>query len=83
MLETLKRYIDTPFSWGIAGFAIGAALGVNLLSVWLLAIGLGLFIGYLRLHGPSRDSTEGWLFAAGPAFMMSWVLGFIVRSLVL
>ena len=81
MLESLRRYIDTPFSWGIAGFIIGLALGVNLLSVWLLAIGLGLFVGYLRLHGPTKGSTEGWLLAAGPAFIMSWTLGFIVHSL--
>ena len=58
------------------------ALGVAAASMWLLAIGLGVFLLYLRLHGPARELTEGWLFAAGPAFVMSWLLGFVVRGLV-
>ena len=78
---SVTRFIDSPFSWGVAGFVIGLALGVTTISVWLVAIGLGAFLLYLRLHGPTESSTEGFLFAAGPVFMMSWVLGFIVRSL--
>ena len=78
---SVMRVVDSPLIWSIAGFAIGVALGVNLLSIWLLAIGLGAYLLYLRLHGPAKESTEGWLFAAGPAWMMSWVLGFIVHSL--
>ena len=79
---SLLRIIDSPFAWAVAGFVIGLALGVTPLSVWLLAIGLGGFVVYLRLHGPAEQSTEAWLFAAGPAFMMSWMLGFVVRGLV-
>jgi hypothetical protein len=77
----LTRIIDSPFPWAVAGFVVGLALGVTTLSVWLLAIGLGAFLLYLRLHGPARRSREGWLFAAGPTLMMSWVLGFVVRAL--
>ena len=77
----LIRIIDSPFTWAVAGFVVGLALGVTTLSVWLLAIGFGAFLLYLRLHGPARHSTEGWLFAAGPALMIGWVLGFIVRDL--
>ena len=65
------------------GFAIGLALGVNDISVWLVAAGLGLFVVYLALHGPARRETEGALFASGGVFMMAWVAGFVVRGLVL
>ena len=77
----LQRIIDSPFAWAAAGFIIGVALGVTAPSVWLLAIGLGSYLLYLKLHGPAQHGTEGWLFAGGPAFMMSWMLGFVVRGL--
>ncbi len=79
---TLLRIIDSPYAWGAVGFAIGASLGVTAVSVWLVAIGLGGFVLYLRLHGPANDATEGALFAAGPAFILGWVLGFMVRGLI-
>ena len=68
---------------GVVGFAIGLALGVNTISVWLVAIGMGLFVAYLALHGPARRETEGALFAAGGVFMIAWIAGFVVRGLVL
>lgn len=76
----LKR-LDSWITWGVVGFVIGLALGVNDLSVWLLAIGLGLFIVYLALHGPAKRESEGSLFAAGGVFMMAWIAGFIFRGL--
>ena len=78
--DRLYRLIDSPYAWGLVGFLIGLALGVTTISVWLVAIGLGAFLLYLARHGPARQANEGWLFAAGPGFMMSWVLGFIVRG---
>lgn len=76
-------YIDSPISWAIVGFVIGAALGVNFASVALVAVGLGAFVLYLFLHGPARRSTEGKLFAACPVFIVAWMVGFVVHSLVL
>ena len=78
---SISRFIDSPLSWALVGFVIGLGLGVTTASVTLLAIGLIGFLVYLRLHGPAQPSTEGWLVAAGPAFMMSWSLGFIVHGL--
>lgn len=77
----IVRFVDTPFSWAIVGFIIGIVLGVNAASVILLAIGLGLFLLYLRLHGPAEESTEGWLYAGGPGFMVGWIAGFVVRGI--
>ena len=77
----IPRLIDSPFAWAAAGFVIGLALGVTTASVWLLSIGLGAYLVYLWRHGPAQHRTEGWLFAAGPAFMMSWMAGFVVRGI--
>ena len=79
---SLTKLIDSPYAWAVVGFIIGAALGVTTISVWLLAIGFGAYLFYLRAHGPAKPATEGWLFMAGPAFMIAWVLGFIVRGMV-
>jgi uncharacterized membrane protein len=78
---SLTRIIDSPLPWAVAGLAIGLALGVTTLSAWLVAIGLGAFLLYLRLHGAAQQANEGRLFAAGPAFMMSWLVGFVVRDI--
>lgn len=77
-----SRIIESPFSWAVVGFVVGAALGVTALSVWILAAGFGLYLIFLSSRGPAKHETEGWLFAAGPAFMMSWMLGFVVRGIV-
>ena len=78
---SLDRIVDSPLTWGIVGLFIGLAAGVTAVSVWLLAIGLGGFLVYLRLHGPAANKTEGWLFAAGPAFILTWMLGFVIRGI--
>ena len=75
------RLIDSPFGWAVAGLAIGFALGVNSASVWLLAIGLGAFVAYLARKGDARGEDEGRLFAAAPAFILSWMVGFVVHGL--
>mgnify|MGYP004364793567 CR=1 FL=1 len=75
------RIIDSPISWALAGLAIGMALGVNSVSVWLVAIGLGLYVVYLKAHGPANQKTEGNLVSAGPAFMMAWLVGFVIHGL--
>ena len=65
---------------GALFFVVGLALGVNALSVWLLTAGLAGYIAYLWLRGPARQGREGWLFAFGPALLMGWVAGFVVRG---
>ena len=77
----IQRITDSPFLWGAAGLVIGVALGVTMVSAWIMAIGLGGHLLYLRLRGPARHESEGMLFASGPAFMMAWLLGFVVRGL--
>ena len=79
---TLRR-LDSWITWGIVGLAIGLALGVTTVSVWLIAVGMGAFIAYLAIHGPARRETEGRLFASGGVFMIAWLVGFVVRGLLL
>ncbi len=78
---SLTRLIDSPIPWAVAGLVIGLALGVTTASVWLVAAGIGAFLVYLWRHGPAQRSEEGRLFAAGPVFIMSWLIGFVVRGL--
>ena len=80
-MSNVNRYLDTPIIWGLSGFLVGLVFGVNLVSVILLAIGLGAFILYLRLHGEAEDSRETMLFASGPILIIAWMAGFVVRSL--
>lgn len=79
---SLIRRLDSWITWGVAGLAIGLGLGVDTVSVVLVAAGLGGFVAYVALHGDAKRETEGALFAAGCVFMMSWLLGFVVRGLV-
>ena len=79
---SLIKKLDSWITWGIIGVVIGASLGVNTASVWLVAIGLGAFLVYLSMHGPAKRETEGSLFASGGVFMMGWIVGFVVNGLV-
>ena len=79
---SMNQIIDSPLPWALAGLAIGFFLGVTTLSVWILAAGFGVYLLYLRMHGPARESSEGRLFAAGPVLMLSWILGFILKDVV-
>ena len=80
---SVKKIINSPFTWAIVGFIIGITLGVTTLSVSLLAIGFGLFLVLLMRNGPARNDSEDMLFASGPALMVLWLLGFIVRGILL
>ena len=55
-MAQLKR-LDSGITWGVVGAAIGLALGVNQISVILVAVGLGLFLVYVHLHGPAIDGS--------------------------
>ena len=78
----ILRIIDSPLPWAIAGVAVGFALGVTTISVWILVAGLIGYLVYLSLHGPAYESDEDNLVAAGPILMVAWMLGFILKDLV-
>ena len=78
--EHLIRWLDSPLVWGQAGFFVGLGLGASTGSVWPLAIGLLVYIYYLRGHGPARPATETRLFTTGPLLLITWVFGFLVNG---
>ena len=80
-ITRLLKFIDSPVSWVIAGFAIGLALGVVQTSAWLVTAGLAAFIVYLMVHGPAQQETEGRLFSASGLFLTAWLVGFVVHGL--
>ncbi len=79
----LLKKLDSWITWAVVGLAVGAALGVNSASVWIVAIGLVVFVGYLALHGPARRETEGRYFASGGVFMIAWLVGFVIKGTLL
>ena len=80
---SIVRFLDSPWSWAVSGFAIGLGLGVTAASVWLLTVGLGAFLVYMWIHGPAKHDTEGRLFAAAGMFITSWLIGFVVHGIAL
>ena len=81
-LAAAVRRVDHWISWGVVGLAIGLALGAGDVAIWLVAAGMFAFLAYLAAHGPARRATEGALFAAGPVFMIAWIVGFAIRGIV-
>jgi uncharacterized membrane protein YGL010W len=75
------RIVDSALPWALAGFFIGFGLGVNTASMWLVVAGLVLFAVYLWRHGKAQAPTECRLFAGGPAFIVAWIVGFVVHGL--
>ena len=70
-----------PYIWGLVGLIVGAVLGANDLSVWLIAILMIAFLVFMKLSGPAQKGGEGSLFAGGSLLMIGWILGFSIRSL--
>ena len=70
-----------PYIWGLVGLIVGAVLGANDLSVWLIAILMISFLVFMKLTGPAQKGGEGSLFAGGSLLMIGWILGFSIRSL--
>ena len=79
-LLTVLRF---PFVWGLFGFIIGAFFGASNLSVVLLTIFLVTFLSFMKLSGPPNEQKEGFLFAGAPILIIAWIIGFMVKSLVL
>ncbi len=42
-----------PYIWGLVGLIVGAVLGANDLSVWLIAILIMAFLVFMKLTGPA------------------------------
>ena len=72
-----------PYIWGLIGLIIGAVLGANDLSVWLIAILMVAFLVFMKLSGPADREGEGSLFAGGSLLMIGWIIGFAIRSVVI
>ena len=74
--------LKIPFFWAAAGFLVGVALGVNNISVWLIAALLLAFLAVVKISGPAREEGEGFLVSGGSALMLAWILGFAVKGII-
>ncbi len=78
--DQIIRLVDGPLPWAAVGFILGLAVGAHAGSVWPLGIGLVGYLIYLGMHGPARRATETRLFATGPAALVAWLFGVVVRG---
>ena len=76
------RVVLPVFLGALMAFLVGLGLGVTSPSVWLVVAGLVGFAAYLYTRGRARERHEGWVFATGPIFLTSWLVGFVVHGLV-
>ena len=83
VLMSLVTILRIPFIWGFIGLVIGAILGANDLAIWLVAILLISFLVFMKFSGPAKDDGEGSLFAGGSVIMLAWIVGFIIRGILL
>ena len=77
----LLTILKIPFFWAAVGFIAGVGLGVNDISVWLIAILLLAFLAVVKISGHANEKSEGFLFSGGSALMLAWILGFAVRGI--
>tara|TARA_A100001037_G_scaffold68881_1_gene61329 strand:+ start:4440 stop:4688 length:249 start_codon:yes stop_codon:yes gene_type:complete len=82
-MNEVINILKLPYIWGGAGVLLGAGLGANDLSIWILAILLGLFFFTMKITGPAKQGKEGKLFAGGSLLMIGWILAFSVRGILI
>ena len=82
-MNEVINILKLPYIWGGAGVLLGAGLGANDLSIWILAVLLGLFFVTMKITGPAREGQEGKLFAGGSLLMLGWILAFSIRGIVI
>ena len=72
---------NSPILWASAGLILGLILGVTAESLGILTLGMVLHLIYMWRKGAARQGGEGWLFASGPVFLASWIVGFMLRGI--
>ena len=81
-MRTIRSIIiNSPLIWAVAGLLLGLLLGVTAESLLILTLGLVLHLFYMWRKGMPTQNLEGWLFAAGPLFLGSWIVGFMLRGI--
>ncbi len=80
----ISRHIRTIFAgFGIGSLFTGMILGVTSLSTWIITFALFSFMIYISFRGNPRNKTEGWLFATGPIIIIGWIIGFMIKGILL
>ena len=82
-MNEVINILKLPYVWGGVGVLLGAGLGANDLSIWILAIVLGLFFFTMKMTGAAQEGKEGKLFAGGSLLMLGWILAFSIRGILI
>ena len=82
-MNEVINILKLPYIWGGAGVLLGAGLGANDLSIWILAVLLALLFVTMKMTGPAQEGQEGKLFAGASLLMLGWILAFSIRGILI
>ena len=77
-----SKFIVLAFA--LIGFIIGITLGVNFVSILLITIMLFLLMMYVRTsdnYGEYNIGNNSVKFISSVTFLLCWIIGFMVNSL--
>ncbi len=75
----MDRIADSPITWTILGVALGLGLGVNSIAPWLIVLGLAAWGGNMLRRDPAHPAEDERVLG-GPAFLLAWTIGFVIRG---
>ena len=82
LMEKIIQILRIPYIWGSLALLNGLVFAAQSISVWIVAVLILLFIGFLKIQGEVEPHTEGKIFAGGPLIMIGWIIGFSIRGII-
>ena len=80
---TIATILKLPYLWALLGLLLGGVCGASDLSVWLIATSLVVFLLFMKFSGLPKREGEGKLFSGGVLLIVGWILGFIIRGILI
>ena len=80
---TIATILKLPYLWALLGLLLGGVFGASDLSVWLIATSLVVFLLFMKFSGLPKREGEGNLFSGGVLLIVGWILGFIIRGILI
>ena len=80
---TIATILKLPYLWALLGLLLGGVFGASDLSVWLIATSLVVFLLFMKFSCLPKREGEGKLFSGGVLLIVGWILGFIIRGILI
>ena len=79
----IATILKLPYLWALLGLLLGGVFGASDLSVWLIATSLVVFLLFMKFSGLPTKEGEGKLFSGGVLLIVGWILGFVIRRILI